>query len=45
MDDGAIIELFHARSERAIRELDHKYGKVCHSLSYNIQFTTPVHTH
>ena len=36
MDDDAIIELFFARSEQAIRELDGKYGKVCHSLSYNI---------
>lgn len=36
MDDKAIIELFFARSEQAIRELDDKYGKVCHSLSYNI---------
>ena len=36
MDDNAIIELFFVRSEQAIRELDDKYGKVCHSLSYNI---------
>ena len=36
MDDNAIIELFFARSEQAIRELDKKYGKVCHSLAYNI---------
>ncbi len=36
MEDSAIIELFFARSEQAIRELDGKYGKVCHSLSYNI---------
>ena len=36
MDDEAIIELFFARSEQAIRELDEKYGKVCHSLAYNI---------
>ena len=36
MDDNAIIELFFAWSEQAIRELDGKYGKVCHSLSYNI---------
>ena len=40
MDDNAIIELFFARSEQAIRELDGKYGKVCHSLSYNI-----LHSH
>lgn len=36
MDDNAIIELFFARSEQAIRELDDKYGKICHSVSYNI---------
>ncbi|USF28494.1 hypothetical protein N510_003456 [Firmicutes bacterium ASF500] len=36
MDDSAIIELFFARSEQAIRELDDKYGKVCYSLPYNI---------
>lgn len=36
MDDNTIIELFFARSEQAIQELDNKYGKVCHSLSYNI---------
>ena len=36
MNDNAIIELFFARSEQAIRELDDKYGKVCYSLSYNI---------
>ena len=35
MDDNAIIELFFDRSEQAIRELDGKYGKVCHSLSLN----------
>lgn len=36
MDDSAIIELFFSRSEQAIQELDSKYGKVCHNLSYNI---------
>lgn len=36
MDDNAIIELFFARSERAIWALDDKYGKICYSLSYNI---------
>ena len=34
--DENIIELFFARSEQGIRELDTKYGKVCHKLSYNI---------
>ena len=36
MEDNNIIDLFFDRSEQAIRELDKKYGKVCHSLSYNI---------
>lgn len=36
MNDEKIIELFFARSESGIRELDNKYGKACHKLSYNI---------
>lgn len=36
MEDGAIIELFFARSERAIRELDGKYGRLCRGLARNI---------
>lgn len=36
MDDEKIIELFFARSEQSIRELDIKYGKLCHNLSNNI---------
>ena len=35
-DDERIIELFFARDQQAIRELDMKYGKIFHSLSYNI---------
>jgi RNA polymerase sigma-70 factor (ECF subfamily) len=35
-EDEKIIELFFARSEQAIRELDTKYGKVCYKLSHNI---------
>ena len=35
-DDEKIIALFFERSEQAIRELDIKYGKICHNLSYNI---------
>ena len=34
--DEKIIELFFARSEQGIRELDAKYGKLCRRLSYNI---------
>ena len=36
MEDSQIIELFFARSEQAITELDTKYGSVCHKLSYQI---------
>lgn len=36
ISDEKIIELFFARSEQAIRELDIKYGKVFHNLSYRI---------
>ena len=34
--DEKIIELFFERSEKAIDELDAKYGKVFHKTSYNI---------
>ena len=36
MNDERIIELFFERSEQAIKELDGKYGKVFHSLSFKI---------
>ena len=36
IEDEKIIEMFFLRSEQGIRELDLKYGKVCHKLSYNI---------
>ena len=36
MEDEKIIDLFFVRSEQAIRELDNKYGKICHNFSYNI---------
>lgn len=36
MEDELIIDLFFARSERAISELAKKYGKQCHKLSYRI---------
>ena len=35
-DDEKIIELFFERSEQGIRELDIKYGKDFHNLSYHI---------
>ena len=36
IDDKRIIELFFDRSEKALEELDIKYGKLCHTLSLNI---------
>lgn len=36
VEDEKIIELFFKHSEQAIQELDIKYGKFCHKLSYNI---------
>ena len=36
IDDEKIVDLFVERSERAIQELDNKYGKICNKLSYNI---------
>lgn len=36
LDDEEIVELFCARSEQAIQELDQKYGKLCNSLAHNI---------
>ena len=36
MDDKQIIDLYWARSERAIEETDIKYGKLCHRIAFNI---------
>lgn len=36
MDDLSIIELYFERDERAIRETDAKFGRLCHSIAYNI---------
>jgi len=36
IEDEKIIEMFFERSEQGIRELDIKYGTVCHKLSYHI---------
>lgn len=36
MDDNTIIELYWSRNERAIKETDTKYGRLLHSISYNI---------
>lgn len=36
MDDNQIIELYFARNERAIKETDVKYGKLCFSVANRI---------
>lgn len=36
MDDLKIIELYFKRSEEAIKETEVKYGRLCHSIAYNI---------
>lgn len=36
MDDSAIVKLYFARSEQAIRETDAQYGKYCYAIAYNI---------
>ena len=36
MEDETIIELFFARDQQAIREVDLKYGRLCRKLSYNL---------
>lgn len=36
MEDLRIIELYFERDERAIKETDAKYGKLCRSVAYNI---------
>ena len=40
IDDEKIITLFFERDQQGIRELDIKYGKICHNLSYNIVNST-----
>ena len=41
MEDYAIIELFFARAEQAIAELQKKYGGICHKVSYQILHNEP----
>lgn len=36
IEDTRIIELYFERDEQAIKETDLKYGKLCHSIAYNI---------
>ena len=35
MEDTAIVDLYWQRSDRAISETDHKYGRYCHAIAYN----------
>lgn len=35
MEDFAIIELYFARDEQAIKETDQKYGRLCHCIAEN----------
>lgn len=36
MNDNEIIELYWHRSETAIAETDEKYGRYCHTISFNV---------
>ena len=36
VEDLEIIELYFARDERAIKETDAKYGKLCYNIAYNV---------
>ena len=36
IEDEKIIDLFFARDQQGIQELDNRYGKICHTFSYNI---------
>ena len=36
MDDRRIVELFLARSEEALLQIDIKYGRYCHRVAFNI---------
>ena len=36
LPDDAIIDLYFARNERAIKETDHKYGRYLFTIAYNI---------
>lgn len=36
MDDAKIIELCFARDERAVEEINDRYGRLCYSIAYNL---------
>ena len=38
MEDNQIVDLYWARSEKAISETANKYGHYCYSIAYNILY-------
>ena len=36
MEDGQIIDLYWKRDQRAIGETDEKYGRLLHSIAWNL---------
>ena len=38
MDDHQIVELYWARSEKAISETENKYGRYCYSIAYHVLY-------
>lgn len=36
IEDNQIVDLYWAKSEQAVAETAHKYGKYCYSIAYNI---------
>ena len=36
MEDARIVDLYWARSEKAIAETSVKYGKYCYAIAYNV---------
>ena len=40
MNDNQIVDLYWTRSEKAIKETEHKFGSYCRTVSYNILANT-----
>jgi len=38
VEDREIVDLYWARSDRAISETERKYGRYCHYIAYNILY-------
>ncbi len=36
MEDREIVDLYWRRSDQAISETEHKYGRYCHTIALNI---------